>query len=185
MKAILALCAVAAAVAVVVLAHPAAARGRCLFVVPIQGNEALVNRCGQCMMGQVIRARTTGGMQGQRTFAVPAKTSVDLTFNYPGKTRVLSERACGPDPATTPYKDASGNRASNLSCVKMTQTNTGKSAMVNSCTVCRAVELEVLTRKDGTKIETETIRANTIALLKSYPDARAVRIRGEKACPLR
>lgn len=152
----------------------------CVLVVPLQGNESLLNTCDQCRMVQVTRARAGGGIQGKRQYAVPPRMKVDLNFNSPGKTRIFSDRPCGKERPSVPYKDARDGR--NPQCVKLAMLKTGKPALINSCPACRQVELEYEIRNVGLKQETETVKARSVGILTPHPEAIDVRIRGDKNC---
>lgn len=172
-------------------AMPASAAGdRCVVVVPQQGNEALYNGCDQCRMITVSRARSAGGVQGQRSYAVPARTRVDLTFATPGKTRILTDRPCGVEKPDAPYPDAVPSDPTRpgdarAQCVRLTMMKGGKPALVNSCPACREVDLVYEIRKFGQKRETNSVSPSAIAVLNPHPEATDVYILGDRACPKR
>lgn len=167
-------------------ATPARAAGdRCVVVIPQQGNEALYNGCNECRMIQVTRARSGGGIQGQRSYAVPAKSRVDLTFAAPGKTRILTERPCGVEKPDAPYPNAPEMGGDQAKCVQLSMMKGNKPAMVNSCPACRMVELVYDIRNVGQKRETNMISPSAVAVLQPHPEATNVIILSDRACPKR
>lgn len=175
------------AAALIALLSPAtasAASDRCVVVVPAQGNEALFNACGQCRIVEVTRNRPGVAMKGKRTYAVPARAKIDLTFHGPGKTRIQSERPCRSSNIDQPLSQRGGSflKDKKISCVKIQVLKNGSPALVNTCAVCRQVVIEYDIKGVGPKRETNTVKPRAYAILNPHPEATDARILRDRGC---
>ena len=154
---------------------PATAKGKCVLVIPRQGDEALINTCDVCRVVEVTRSRAMGGVQGKRIYAVPAKAVIDLTFHGSGKTRIKLERPCG---------ERSEKRSNNneTQCVKLKMLRSGQPGLVNKCPACRRVDVAYATPKSGFKREVFDVNPNAIKILNPPPGATDAVIARDRNC---
>lgn len=161
------------------------AANKCIQVLR-QGNiETLVNRCAQCKIATLMRARPGGAKPVTRQFKVFAKSTFPVPFKGSGRSRIKSERLCPSErgaknnsPTKGQHKSGDGER-----CVSLEQ-NAGSGVMlVNRCGKCRAAAIERSTNgQNGASRDYIKIDAGgrTIVPSKGYS---TVGLLAEIACP--
>lgn len=131
-----------AAIALLFLSVPAEAGTQCSKIKRISGFESLVNNCNACMNVQVVRDRAGYGKATLRTFKMVKSGEFPLPFKGSGKTRIVSEEACGG--TTAAERDSDRDVAKQTEkCIIPVRTVQGI-AMANSCGGCRAFVIERL-----------------------------------------
>lgn len=155
------------------LSAPAAAAGKkCVSLDKRLGFEALVNSCRSCRIVNLTRSRPGNLPTTQRTYTVPGKSRIDLSFRGPGKTTVLSDIACD---GSTP------EQLYNLKCVRFHRFDDGSPALFNECPACRAVVVERQNPDGERNRSTYTLNNRAYLPLRTY-GARIARIVSDKAC---
>lgn len=131
-----------AAIALLYLSVPADAGRQCSKIKRVSGFETLVNTCNACMNVQVVRDRAGYGKASLRTFKMVKSGEFPLPFKGSGKTRIVSEEACG---GTTAAERNSNSQIAEQQekCIIPVRTVQGI-AMANSCSGCRAYVIERL-----------------------------------------
>lgn len=151
---------------------------RCVVAVPIQGLQMLVNTCAQCKVVKISRARPGGGQASRRTYAVPARSKIELNFKGPGQTRVESEGPCRSK--TAPAQKAA--TSSTPQCIGFTRLKTGKSVLKNNCQTCRQAVIDFHFPSAPVRREKYAIAGHAYSPLKNHPGATDVYIRSEGVC---
>jgi hypothetical protein len=70
----------------------------CVFLLPEQAGEALINRCRICREVTLERVRAGEGVPSVRAMMLPGEAVTPAPFRGPGRTRIVGERSC-PVPA--------------------------------------------------------------------------------------
>lgn len=131
-----------AVVALIFMRLPAEAAPKCSSIQRISGFETLINSCNACMSIQVVRDRAGYASSTMRTFKMFKKGEMSLPFKGSGKTRILSEEACGG--STAQEKDSDKSVADRTQkCIIPVRTAKGI-AMANTCGGCRSFVIERL-----------------------------------------
>ena len=122
--------------AMLVLAWPraAAAGSQCVSAVNRVQGDVLVNRCNECRIAEITHQRRGNGFPLRRSYRIPASGKMELSFRGSGKTRVILDKPCDADEATT--------EAPATNCAKLAKRKNQKPVLVNTCTFCRGVVLE-------------------------------------------
>lgn len=146
------------------------------------GREAIINTCGACRIVKIQRKRPGSSAPINRTLTLAPKTTTQLSFRGPGRTRITSDRACkassvGKLPAR---RSAAPSAGDGKSCIKITQTPAGI-GLINACTACRAAVVERIDARGNRRSQTIVIAA-TSAMKLPAKGAAGVRIQSEKSC---
>ena len=67
---------------------------RCTRLFPTGGREVIINACGACRIVGIARKRPGIAVPVMRSFNVQAKSTFQVPFRGPGRSRITSERAC-------------------------------------------------------------------------------------------
>ena len=166
----------------VLLAWPQPAQAKCVMVVPKLGTQILYNACDQCRVAKVSRSRPGGGMAAKRTYAVPAKSKITMTFKGPGRTRVESDAPCRGASATSAPQRSLNAKSTVPQCVGFEHLKNGRAVLKNSCQTCRQVEVDFKFPSQPVRRETYAVSGHKYAPLNPNPGATDVYIRSEKVC---
>ena len=79
------------------LAPASATDPGCVLLLPDNGG-ILVNRCDSCREVTLERVRVGEGIPNIRAMMLPGEAITPMPFRGPGRTRILGERACPPQP---------------------------------------------------------------------------------------
>ncbi len=129
-----------ALIALIFMRLPADAASKCSRIQRVSGFETLINSCNACMNIQVVRDRSGYASSTLRTFQMVKKGEMSLPFKGSGKTRILSEEACGG--ATAQERQSDKEVAEHTQkCILPVRTAQGI-AMANTCGECRSFVVE-------------------------------------------
>lgn len=128
----------------------------CVRVMPLPGGrERLVNQCNMCRQATVMRSRVSTSAPMTRQFSLRARSTFELPFLGPGRTRITNDTACRgtkqapPNIAAETKKAAAPQKCVRLMRVDNTATGGSGIELVNGCNSCRKVAV----RKIGAKLE--------------------------------
>lgn len=131
-----------ATIALLFLSMPSEAGTQCSRIKRVSGFETLINNCNACMTIQVVRDRAGYGKATLRTFKMVSSGEFPLPFKGKGKTRIVSEEACGG--ATAAERNSEKEVAEQTEqCIIPVRTANGV-VMANRCGGCRAFVIERL-----------------------------------------
>lgn len=127
-----------------------AAINECVRLSSGQGREELVNTCRTCREVKIRRTRTANDFPALRSYRVPERSSVDLSFKGPGRTTIAADEAC---PGT--------ETQANGQCVQMVLPTGRPAVLVNNCEACRSVKVETPTIGGGPARQSYMIQGKT------------------------
>jgi hypothetical protein len=150
------------------------AGGQCVQVANRVGGDILVNTCDECRIAYIEHQRRGQGIPLNRSYRVPAKGKMELSFVGSGKTRVTSDGPCDPNKpaAIDDVKD----------CAKLAAGKNGEPALINACPVCRGVVIERVGSNGRRDRETFALSPRTM-LPVARRGAAQIKIVSEMACP--
>lgn len=150
------------------------AGGQCVQALNRLEGDILVNTCNECRIAHIEHQRRGQGFPVTRSYRVPEKGKMELSFKGSGKTRVVSDGPCDPNKpaAIDDVKD----------CAKLATGRNGKPALVNACPVCRGVVIERLGSDGRRDRETFALSPRTMLPLTQRGAAK-ITIVSEMACP--
>ncbi len=124
---------------------------RCVNLARDGGRQVLVNSCGACLVVKLQRSRPGGAFPTSRTYPIPPRSRVPLSFRGPGRTRLLSETPCRGAP-----EDAAnaGEEQRAPECIRLLDLAGAGPSLFNTCRSCRTVVVERL--GDGLKQPRQT-----------------------------
>ncbi|MHA1597618.1 MAG: hypothetical protein ACTSV1_02765 [Alphaproteobacteria bacterium] len=147
-----------------------------------QGRDVLINNCGECRIVKVQRKRPGSAAPINRTLTLAPKTTTQLSFRGPGRSRILSDTACKRSSVgKLPPRQGSSLASDGKKCLKLAQSPAGI-GLLNACNECRAAIVERVDAKGNRKSQTLVIAA-TSAMKLPTNGATGVRIQSEKSCP--
>ncbi|HJO69191.1 MAG TPA: hypothetical protein QF804_05860 [Rhodospirillales bacterium] len=149
---------------------PAAAQ--CVRVQRRQYGENLVNACDLCATVKIEHRRPGAQFPTFRDYTLPTGSTLPLPFRGGGKTRILTERACGGDTLQNPASDR---------CVQFRPVNATVSVLLNPCAKCRAVVVARGNGAGGRSIETMAIAPKSYVQIAANITNRP-QIISEKSC---
>ena len=169
------------------LPHPFAIpvrANRCTRLIPTGGREVIVNSCNTCRTVGITRKRPGIALPVMRSFSVQAKSSFQVPFRGPGRSRLTSERACkGEVGASENLVEPGLRRKTTNVCVSLEKVKTGGVALVNKCKVCKAALIERQNRLGGNvQRQAYKVGPKTVLPVPSKGQAR-VGLVGEIDCP--
>lgn len=150
------------------------AGGQCVQAINRLQGDVLVNHCDSCRNVKIQHQRRGNGFPTTRTFRVPEKGKIELSFKGSGQTRVVSDTACDGDPSqpsTGTVKD----------CAKIATRKNGEPVLINACPVCRGVVVERLASSGRRDRQTFTMSGRTLLPLPLRGAAK-IRIVTELSC---
>ena len=112
---------------------------KCIHIARQRNIEALINKCGQCMIAMVYRMRPGGAKPVTRQFPVLARSSAPVPFKGSGQSRIKSERLCPRDRGQ--LEEAAKQPKSNK-CVTLEQSGSAGAILINRCGECRAAAIQ-------------------------------------------
>ena len=98
----------------------------------------------KCRIVNIIRKRPGNAVPVSRSFNVQPNLQITVPFRGPGRSRIISERACKGDPGA-PINLADPNprkKKAPEKCIGMQQTSSGGITLVNKCKACKAALIE-------------------------------------------
>ena len=145
---------------------------KCVYLEKRMTSETLVNKCRTCQIVNLRRKRSGNLAPTQRTYTVPGKSRIELSFRGPGHTRILSNIDCN---KSTP-EVLEGRK-----CVRFHRFSDGSPALFNECPACRTVVIEREDDEGDRKRSTYTLNNRAYLPLQTY-GAKIARIVSDKAC---
>ena len=128
-----------------------AAPTKCARLLPPGAPEVIINQCSKCRIVNIIRKRPGNAVPVSRSFNVQSNSQITVPFRGPGRSRIISERACKGDPGA-PINLADPNprkKKAPEKCIGMQQTSSGGITLVNKCKACKAALIERQNRTGG------------------------------------
>ncbi len=147
---------------------------QCVQVANRVEGDILVNTCNECRIAYIEHQRRGQGIPVNRSYRIPEKGKMELSFVGSGKTRVTSDGPCDPNKpaAIDDVKD----------CAKLATGKNGESALINACPVCRGVVIERVGSNGRRDRETFALSPRTM-LPVAQRGAAQLKIVSEMACP--
>ncbi|MDA0305408.1 MAG: hypothetical protein O3B76_03875 [Proteobacteria bacterium] len=126
---------------------PDAALGKvssqCARLAPTGGREVIINACSTCVIVNITRKRPGIPAPVARSFNLQPKSSIQVPFRGPGRSRITSVIPCKGEKGAAPnLADEKPLNRKDKKCVALENGKTGQVALVNSCQVCKAVLIE-------------------------------------------
>ncbi len=154
---------------------------KCVRLATQAGREILVNPCPACRIVHLERKRPGGAFPAQRTYTVPERSRVTLSFRGPGRTRILSDGPCrGASPADA-GEEPPGKRGE-AKCTQIRRAKGGPVVLFNRCRACRAVVVERASRGGARKSQTFAVAGGSSVPLARPGAPVQARIVAEKPC---
>ncbi len=154
---------------------------KCVRLATQAGREILVNPCPACRIVHLERKRPGGGFPAQRTYTVPERSRVTLSFRGPGRTRILSDGPCrGASPADA-GEEPPGDRGE-AKCTQFRRAKGGPVVLFNRCRACRAVVVERAGPGGVSKRQTFAVAGGSSVPLARPGAPVQARIVAEKPC---
>jgi hypothetical protein len=150
------------------------AGGQCVQVANRVEGDILVNTCNECRLAHIEHQRRGQGIPVSRSYRIPEKGKMELSFVGSGKTRVTSDGPCDPDKpaAAEDVKD----------CATLGRRKNGEPAIINACPVCRGVVIERLGSNGRRDQETFALSPRTLLPI-AQRGAAQIKIVSELPCP--
>lgn len=123
---------------------------RCARLIPQGGREVIVNNCSQCRIVNITRKRPGIPAPVSRSFNVQPKSTLQVPFRGPGRSRVTSVLPCkGERGAAINLVNPGLQKKTAKVCVSLEQAKAGGIVLVNKCRACKAVLVERQNRLGG------------------------------------
>lgn len=159
---------------------PAEAGLKCVRLAKTLRGEQVVNTCGTCRIVQVQRKRPGADAPISRTLTVAPRTTTDLSFRGPGRSRIIADTPCRPSASDSgPATEEDGMR-----CIFLQRTSNagvGGLALVNTCGRCRTAVLDRIDAK-GSRRSQNIALAGKSAMPLDPQGAVKAGILSEKNC---
>ena len=158
---------------------------KCSRLFKTTGGEQLINSCNSCRIVKLQRKRPGAAAPITRTYTVPPKTTTNLSFRGPGRSRVLSDTSCRLG-ALEDKKNGSNQSTSSVGkrCILMQRVDkvgyTGL-ALTNTCKECRIAVVDRVDFSGSRRSQNIAISGNSIISLPAKGAAQAG-IMSEKSC---
>lgn len=148
--------------------------GQCVRAVNRLEGDVLVNQCSECRIAHIEHQRRGQNFPLTRSYRIPERGKMELSFKGSGKTRVLSDGPCDPEmpAAAEEVKD----------CAMLARRKNGEPALVNACPVCRGVVIERLAGNGRRDRETFALSPRTLLPI-AQRGATQIKIVSEQPCP--
>ena len=154
---------------------------KCVRLGTQSGREILVNACPACRIVHLERKRPGGAFPAQRTYTVPERSRVTLSFRGPGRTRILSDEPCrGASPEDAGEEIPGDGRQAK--CIHLRRTKGGPVVLFNGCRACRAVVVERAGPGGARKTQTFAVAGGSSVPLARPGAPVQARIVAEKPC---
>ena len=116
---------------------------QCARLQPTGGRERIINACSVCVVVNITRKRPGIPAPVARTFNVQPKSSMQVPFLGPGRSRITSVLPCkGERGAAINLVDKNPRKKNGKKCVSLEKGKTGQISLVNACRACKAVLIE-------------------------------------------
>ncbi len=157
---------------------------RCARLLPRDGREVIVNNCSQCRIVNITRKRPGIAAPVSRSFNVQPKSTLQVPFRGPGRSRVTSVLPCrGEDGAAINLVNPGPQKKTANVCVSLEQAKAGGIVLVNKCRACKAVLVERQNRLGGkAKRQAYKMAPQSVQAVSSKGAAR-VGLLAEVNCP--
>lgn len=157
-------------------------RNGCVRHVRLAHGEALVNRCGACMVVGVTRKRRGIPAPEVRQFTIQANATLALPFKGPGRTTVGSTYACSQANLAKP--ETLAKEDPKQKCISLqTDRRVGAVYLFNACHTCRAASLMRFSGQ-GRNMGKDGMLVGADSNVRIPPNGAAhVVLLGEQACP--
>jgi hypothetical protein len=154
---------------------------KCVRLGTQAGREILVNTCPACRIVRLERKRPGGAFPAARTYTVPERSRVTLSFRGPGRTRILTDEPCrGASPEDA--GEASPGDGRQAKCIHLRRTEGGQVVLSNGCRACRAVVVERAGPGGARKTQTFAVAGGSSVPLARPGAPVQARIVAEKPC---
>jgi len=150
------------------------AGGQCVQAVNRLEGDILVNRCNECRIAHIEHQRRGQNFPLTRSYRIPERGKMELSFKGSGRTRVLSDGPCDPE------KPAAAEEVKD--CAMLARRKNGEPALVNACPVCRGVVIERLASNGRRDRETFALSPRTLLPI-ARREATQIKIVSEQSCP--
>jgi len=158
---------------------------KCSRLFKTASGEQLINSCNSCRIVKLQRKRPGAAAPITRTYTVPPKTTTNLSFRGPGRSRVLSDRSCHPgvisdnETRSNPSPTTVGKY-----CILMQRVEkagvTGL-ALANTCNKCRIAVVDRVDLSGSRRSQNIAISGNSVITLHAKGAVQAS-IMSEKSC---
>ncbi len=154
---------------------------KCVRLGTQAGREILVTACPACRIVHLERKRPGGTFPAQRTYTVPERSRVTLSFRGPGRTRILSDGPCrGAAPEDAGEKPPGTERQAK--CIHLRRTKGGPVVLFNGCRACWSVVVERAGPGGARKTQTFAVAGQASVPLARPGAPVQARIVAEKPC---
>ena len=153
----------------------AASKQRCVIARQRGGRSTLVNSCRECRSVSLQHKRPGSGFPVARTYSVPPRSEIQLSFRGTGATRILTD---------TPCRDKSTPSGANnqRDCAHLLKRKSGNVVLVNACKQCRAVSIERVASSGQRERRVFALTSRSHMTL-AREGAAQIRIVADRACP--
>jgi hypothetical protein len=158
---------------------------KCSRLFKTAGGEQLINSCNSCRIIKVQRKRPGAGGPINRTFTVPPKTTTNLSFRGPGRSRVVSDAPCHEGSVGKKGNEANKSPGKVVKrCILMQRIEkagiTGL-ALANTCVECRMAVVDRVDAAGSRRSQNIAISGKSIIPLPAMGAAHAG-VMSEKSC---
>ncbi len=157
---------------------------RCARLLPQGGREVIVNNCSQCRIVNITRKRRGIAVPVSRSFNVQPKSTFQVPFRGPGRSRITSVLPCkGEKGAAINLINPGPQKKTAEVCVSLEQAKAGGIVLVNKCRACKAVLVERQNGPGGKAQRQAYKMAPQSVQAVSSKGAARVGLVGEVNCP--
>jgi hypothetical protein len=160
---------------------------KCSRLIKVASGEQLINSCNSCRIVKLQRKRPGAAAPITRNYTVPPKTTTNLSFRGPGRSRVLSDTSCHPEVINDKHKENKSNKSSSRvgrRCILMQRIDKAGViglALANTCKECRIAVVDRIDLSGSRRSQNIAISGNSIIPLPAKGAAQAG-IMSEKSC---
>ncbi len=154
---------------------------KCVRLGTQAGRGILVNACPACRIVHLERKRPGGAFPAQRTYTVPERSRVTLSFRGPGRTRILTDEPCRSASPEDAGEEPPGD-GRQAKCIHLRRTTGGSVVLFNGCRACRAVVVERAGAGGARKTQTFAVAGGSSVPLARPGAPVQARIVTEKPC---
>ncbi len=156
---------------------------RCARLLPTGGREVIINVCSSCLIVNITRKRPGIAVPVARTFNVQPKSSIQVPFRGPGRSRITSVIPCKGEKGAAPnLVDQKPLNKKDKKCVALEKGKTGQVSLVNTCRVCKAALIERQSKSGKGQRQAYKIGPKSVLPIQSKGAAQ-VGLVGEIDCP--
>jgi len=157
---------------------------KCSRLIKDGSSEYIYNACSACRIVNITRKRPGIAIPVLRTYNVQGKSKFPVPFKGPGRSRITIEQPCEGEAGASENLVNPGKKPAQAEqqCVGMEKVRNGDIALVNRCTTCRAVAVE-LALANGQSLGRRYFKLSPSSVKKVNPEGAAqAGLIGEVAC---